>query len=553
MPGTLDCVVVGHNGCDEMALTPREVPADPTADWPSQLRDLRRTRIDIRGRLRTYLDAFSVLRHEGSSHEPVPMYSVEELPSLTAIYLASFLRQRGLGATFVNSFTFERKRLASLLEARPRAVAIITTLYLGPRPAREVVRFVRDRAPMIPIVMGGPLVFNLCQTASAVHLWSAFERIGADYYVWESQGEWTLELLLRSLGSTRPGEVPNVYRRNGKQWTLAGRRTEANDLDGCAVDWRSFDRAELGTTVSTRTARSCAYSCSFCDYPSRAGALSLAGLDVVRDELITLASLGVKRISFVDDTFNVPVQRFRDFCAMMTELDLGIEWYCYFRCGNIRTENEYDSLVEAGCRGVFLGVESGDAGVLDAMNKKAAAEQYLFGIERLREREVFVHASFVVGFPGETHDSVSRTIEFLEVSQPDTFTASPWHYLHSTPIHGEAAKFSLRGEGRNWQHATMNSREAMSQADRIFQEVTHSVWMPVPGLDFWGVPYLIGKGFSRDDLVEMLRLGQEATPLGAAGRPDCGTSTLRDLARRIELDPARYVYREVESETGSRT
>lgn len=551
MAAALDCVVVGHNGREELGWAQHQADAEAVASSSPPLRDLGRTRIEAQGELRTYLDAFSALRHGGSGPAPLPLYSVEELPSLTAIYLVSFLRRRGFGATFVNSFTFERDRLAALLAERPRAVAVTTTFYLSLRPACEVVRFVRERAATVPIIVGGPLLANLCQSVPAPQLGSYLDRIGADYYVWEAQGEKTLELLLRSLGSSRPGEVANVYRRQPWGWTLSGRCPEANDLDECAVDWRSFAPAELGPTVSMRTARGCAFRCAFCDYPSRAGTSSRASLDTVRDELLGLARRGVRRISFVDDTFNVPGRRFREICALMESLDLGIEWYCYFRCDHAAGDPVYDSMVRAGCRGVFLGLESGDDGLLAAMDKRATVERYRRGVERLRERGVFVHASFLVGFPGETRDSVSRTLDLVEAARPDTFTATPWYYLHSTPIHHRAAEWGLEGEGRSWRHATMTSQEAMNQTDCIFQQVTGSAWLPGPGLDFWGIPYLLGKGFSREDLLRMLHLARAATPLGAAGRPGGGIEALSDFARALKLTPPRYVRPQTECQTGS--
>ena len=90
---------------------------------------------------------------------------------------------------------------------------------------------------------------------------------------------------------------------------------------------RASQETLLGRTVQTRTARSCAYRCSFCDYPIRAGKLALAAVDIVERELAMLHARGVANVVFVDDTFNVPEERFRALCAMMIRRRFGFRWF----------------------------------------------------------------------------------------------------------------------------------------------------------------------------------------------------------------------------------
>ncbi len=538
------CIVVGYNEM-EVSGDELEFALAETEFIPAPVRSLRRTNIGVGSTYRPYLDALSVL------HDPRPAggsYTVAELPSLGTLYLANYLRQRGHPADFVNCFTYEKHRLAELLAQQPLSVAITTTFYMMPAPVIEIIDFVREHAATVPIIVGGPLVDNNCRAGDAGRLQQFFDRTGADIYVWESQGEATLLATVQALTDGTPlHEVPNLYLRDDTgTWTLTRRRPEANVLDECSVHWPSFDPDRLGGTLSTRTARSCAFECAFCDYPERAGKLTLADIGTVEREMEALAAMGVTRLAFIDDTFNVPMRRFKELCRMMIRRDFGIEWFSYFRCGHAKEPGVYDLMYDAGCRGVLLGIESGDDRVLRNMDKRATVHDYRFGIEQLRKRDIFTHASFVVGFPGENDETVENTIDFLNETGPDTFAVNHWYYLHATPIHTRAPQFDLTGSGYTWAHSTMDSPRALDAADHIFASVHEAAWMPVNGLDFWGVPYLMGKGMTAGQITEFLRLAKPLTP-AARVAPGVSAGALAEAERRfarfcadLPLAPARY-------------
>lgn len=531
------CIVVGYHETD-MSGEELDLALESDRDeLPPPIRGMLRTKVSLGGRHYSYLDALSQVRGSGA-------YTVAELPSLGTLYLVNFLEENGNPADFVNCFTYERERLAELLADDPVSVAITTTFYMMPAPVIEIIRFIRQHHTTVPIIVGGPLIDNQCRAGRGDKLSRFFDRVGADYYIWESQGEATLAALVGALvDGTSRAEVPNTFFRADGEWRLSRKRPETNDLDKSSVQWLRFSPERVGPTASTRTARSCAFACAFCDYPERAGALTLAGLDTVERELEGLAALGVRRVAFIDDTFNVPMRRFKDLCRMMARRDFGIEWFSYFRCGHAREPEVYDLMYDSGCRGVLLGIESGDDQVLLNMDKRATTDHYRYGIEQLRARGIFTHASFVVGFPGESQQTIRNTIEFINTAGPDTFAVNHWYYLHSTPIHVRAPMFQLTGDGYAWSHATMNSRQALDAADEIFDSVHSAAWMPVNGLDFWGVPYLLGKGLSPAQIIEFLSLAKPLTSaVAGSGGPAVAAAEarFRDFVGGLDLKPARY-------------
>jgi p-methyltransferase len=344
------------------------------------------------------------------------------------------------------------------------------------------------------------------------------DAMGADLYILESQGEATLATLCQAVrDGAAPDSVDNVVHCADGTWRLTRRVVEDNDLDACSIDWTQFDRELIGATVNMRTARSCAFKCSFCDYPSRAGALSTASVTTVRRELRELAGLGVRNVVFVDDTFNVPPKRFKQLCQMMIEEDLGLNWYSYFRSSNARDEESFDLAAASGCSGVFLGIESGDDTVLRLMHKLAQDDQYRVGIQRLKERGITTFASIIVGFPGETEGTVGNTIDFLNETAPDFWRAQAWWANPRSPVFAQKELLGITGEGYRWSHLTMTSTEAAALTDVMFDAVTESLWLPLYDFDFWALPYLAGKGLDVATLKPLLATTQEIMRLRDGG------------------------------------
>ena len=102
----------------------------------------------------------------------------------------------------------------------------------------------------------------------------------------------------------------------------------------------------------------------------------MASLETIEKELDSLKRLGyIKNLVFIDDTFNVPLPRFKDICRLMIEKDYQFNWFSYFRCSN-SDEEAIELLAKSGCKGVFLGIESGSPTILKNMNKAATTEKY---------------------------------------------------------------------------------------------------------------------------------------------------------------------------------
>jgi p-methyltransferase len=515
-------------------------------DFPES-RFFMREHVDIEGRRMACMDVIN--HYLGDSRGALPYYHVGEVTNLAAIYLTSYLRNRGYDVEFAGLFRPEKARLRDLLRAcAPRVVAITTTFYLMPWPVREICDFVREHSPGSTVAIGGPLVDNLAADLSPRALSDTFEWIGGHLYVREAQGEATLAQIIGALRESGDLEsVPNIYVRAGSGFRYTRPEPERNDLDECAIVWDRFSDEDLGATVQTRTARSCAFKCSFCDFPVRAGALSLASVETVEWELRQIAERNVRNVVFIDDTFNVPIGRFKELCKMMIRNGFGFDWFSFFRCSAARDDETYDLMQASGCKGVFLGIESGDEGVLKNMNKGGSLHHYRNGIAALRDRGIITFASLICGFPGETEQSVANTVSFINDTQPMFFRTELWWYNHRAPVHAQAPHLGVKGRGYEWEHATMNVRQACDAADVMFREISGPTWLPGYNYDFWSLPYLLGKGFSLDQITCFLKTVQElvtfngkALTNGQVMERDRSLAKLRSLFKEVRPVPPRY-------------
>jgi radical SAM PhpK family P-methyltransferase len=539
-----DCIVIGYN---EMPFPSYERLIRNYGEESEAYRDLRMSFVEVDGARMTYV---GLLNHvlaqahagNGNGHGDAaalrPFVS-GEIPNLAAAYLTNYLRRRGLGATYINLFQEQREELAALLRQGPRAVAITTTFYVLNFPVIEMVEFIRQVNPEVRIIVGGPLIGNHTRNHEGPDLERTLSDIGADIYVVESQGEQTLYDVLQCLrtGGDLAG-VPNlIYLRDGEL-----RRTpdapEMSSLDEWYIDWKDLAGIAMGPTLQTRTARSCAFKCSFCNYPARAGKLSLASLDTIAKELDAMHEQGVENVVFIDDTFNVPLPRFKDICRLMISRNYGFNWFSYFRCSN-SDEETVDLMAQSGCRGVFLGIESGSPSILVNMNKRASEEAYRRGIAWLKQRGILTFGSFIIGFPGETEETVDETLDFIVETGLDYYRAQMWYCEPGTPIFDERERFQIEGSGFVWRHATMESFEAINHIERLFLSIRDSQWLPQWSFDFWIIPYLYGRGMTREQLGDFMRGANRLLALQVSSLPPDQQRVLGERELRAMVDGAR--------------
>ena len=162
--------------------------------------------------------------------------------------------------------------------------------------------------------------------------------------------------------------------------------------------------------------------------------------DVANEARYALAAFpNLKEIFFDDDTFNYQKARTIELCAKLKPLQF--TWSC-----TSRVTTDYDTLKamkEAGCRLLIVGYESGDQQILKNIKKGATVEMAQRFTQNCKKLGLLIHGDFIVGLPGESRDSIRKTIDFAKRLDTETIQVSIAHPYPGTEFYSHAEKNGL--------------------------------------------------------------------------------------------------------------
>ncbi len=497
----IDCLFIGHN---EIDIDKHVSMCENFGKNSSTYRDLELSFINYKQQPFSFPDIYNYFLDKNSIDKR--KISISETFSLAIAVLGTSLEKNGLSFDFVNEFKLGQDDLVDKLTNKKfRTISIITTLYVDITPIIEIIEFIRKFDSEVKIVIGGPYVTTCVRSMKAEEIEATFNYIGADYFINSSQGESTLIKLLNALKFNRPlNAVPNLFYWEGSEFVRTEKEVESNTLAENPVNWKLFTKETVGDFINVRTVISCPYACAFCSYPEHAGEYQTNEVELVKGEFDLIREyLNIKNIYVIDDTFNVPKDRFKQIMRMMIKEDYGFKWHSYYRC-QFADEESVSLMKEAGCEGVHLGIESASDVILKNMKKGARVKNYYNGVEMLNKYDITSFGSFIIGFPGETKETAMESFDFIQNSGLDFYRTQIWFYEHITPIWREKEKYDLTGQGFKWEHKTMNHEQASDLNEYIFANVTNCVWVPQYNFSFDGIWHLIHRGYSLDEVKQIL-------------------------------------------------
>jgi hopanoid biosynthesis associated radical SAM protein HpnJ len=196
----------------------------------------------------------------------------------------------------------------------------------------------------------------------------------------------------------------------------------------------------LNPYVSLYTTRGCPAQCTFCLWPQ-----TLSGhpwrkrsTDDVAAEMAKVKEYWpeVKEFFFDDDTFNIQKARTIELCAKLKPLKL--TWSCTSR---VTTDFEtLKAMKEAGCRLLIVGYESGDQQILKNIKKGATVERARQFTKDCHKLGLVIHGDFIMGLPGETHETINNTIAFAKELDVETIQVSVAHAYPGTELYDYAVQ-----------------------------------------------------------------------------------------------------------------
>jgi len=186
-----------------------------------------------------------------------------------------------------------------------------------------------------------------------------------------------------------------------------------------------YSPAKRNPFITLITGRGCDGRCTFCLFPQVMYGREYRPrspenvLDEIEYDIVLFPKL--KEIMFEDDTLTLLKYqgRLEKICKGILDRGIKISWSC-----NARPEIQDIALLrlmkKAGCRMMCVGFESGDDDILANLKKGITTDRMKNFAVLCRKTGISVHGCFVIGAPGETHDTVSRTIKFAAQLPIDT-------------------------------------------------------------------------------------------------------------------------------------
>ncbi len=181
-------------------------------------------------------------------------------------------------------------------------------------------------------------------------------------------------------------------------------------FDYSVLKGMKFPFMQVQSSIGCR--HSCSYCCASQTYKSR---YRLRKLEFLIDDLKAVSGM-TKFVSFMDQNLlNNPVYTER-LCRRMIEEKINLIWggQC---TPDISGNKELLALMKkAGCRILFLGLESLQQESLEQLNKKYQASEYLKSIREIQKAGIFVAGYFMLGMDGDSAESFDKLYRFARES-----------------------------------------------------------------------------------------------------------------------------------------
>jgi radical SAM superfamily enzyme YgiQ (UPF0313 family) len=170
-----------------------------------------------------------------------------------------------------------------------------------------------------------------------------------------------------------------------------------------------------------------------------------------------MLDLGFKEIHISDDCFNTDMERAKEICRLIIKAGLKFPWSTISGIRVDKVDKELLSLMrKAGCYRVVFGLESGDERILKNINKGITLAQAAFAVKTAKEAGLEVLGYLMIGLPGETEESMRKTIDFALTLDLDIAKMAITVPLPSTPLYNEWLKEGFIKEAA-WSKFNLNT------------------------------------------------------------------------------------------------
>jgi radical SAM superfamily enzyme YgiQ (UPF0313 family) len=262
--------------------------------------------------------------------------------------------------------------------------------------AEQMIEDIRSINKTIPILCGGPHI-SVAPDELAVNK-------NVDYViVGEAEGV-ICDIVENASRQESPVTVP---------------RPPLPDIDSLPFpDFRTFIGYEEMQTYPLLTTRGCPYDCNYC-------AVGLVGskkyrtrrIELIIEELkLAYKRYNAKSLYLTDDSFNINIQRGKDLLRTILETRAKGDFNFILTTEDFRADKVDDELLSLlkalGADKVWIGVESADEEVFNAINKGESLNEIRKACKLSKKHGMRLLLNFIVGLPGDSMEKTYTSIRF---------------------------------------------------------------------------------------------------------------------------------------------
>ena len=369
------------------------------------------------------------------------------MPSLGLMYLSAVLIRAGYRVRHIDHTFLERREvLAEVERLRPDVVGVYCMITMQD----EAFSLAEDLRGKALTIVGGPY-----PSGEQEPFLDLFDLVAV------GEGEETILEVMAHLGDRRFEEVKGlVFKRDGEV-VRTEPRARTKDMSWLPLPYRGdlpnreyieYWRRHWGdATTPLMSTRGCPFRCEFCHKPVFGDLFRARPAESVIAEMREIAALGYDHIWMSDDLFTLNYHRTMELCQAIEEARVPLTWECLSRVTHVDYEL-FAQMKKAGCKRVFFGIESGDEGVLKQMSKGITPEQSRATVDACVKAGIKAAGFFMVGYLGETEESLLKTISFSSSLPLDYVSYTIAYPLPGTRFYSKVKERRADGEWHYIRH-----------------------------------------------------------------------------------------------------
>ena len=370
--------------------------------------------------LRDHMGKFGILKKSSS------IIRDDVLPPLDLAYSASLLEKNGHEVDILDSPTLglNSTQVLQLITKENPELVVINTSSVS-------IKHDLDFAADVKNVVDGAIVVTGPHVTLNPNI--ALQKKEIDLVIC-GEIEYTILELSQKLSSF--GDIKGItYKENGNIINTPKRPliTQLDELLPPAyhllpMKKYSYHLLKKRPFITVLSSRGCPFGCIYCPYPLGYGNVwrGRSPENVLSELKMLVEKYGIKSVLFRDQVFTFDMGRTEKICEGMVRDGIDIEWRCETRIDRL-SKNLMVKMKKAGCAGIHVGVESGDPAILRKTAKVGITVDQIKKVFReAKEVGLETVAFFIIGLPGETKESISRTLNLAKTLSSDItwFTAA---------------------------------------------------------------------------------------------------------------------------------